>query len=57
MRFRWWLLLVLLIIGASGVSVWRGWISAAAAVEPLGAAGREGRTEPADPLQVDALAR
>ena len=27
MRFRWWLLLMLLIIGASGMSVWRGWIS------------------------------
>jgi hypothetical protein len=27
MRFRWVLFLVLLIIGALGVSVWRGWIS------------------------------
>lgn len=27
MRFRWWLLLMLLMIGAAGVSVWRGWIS------------------------------
>ena len=26
MRFRWWLLLVLLIIGAVAASVWRGWI-------------------------------
>ncbi|MHC8399385.1 extensin-like domain-containing protein [Pseudomonas sp. MDT1-17] len=27
MRFRWWLLLMLLIMGAAAVSVWRGWIS------------------------------
>ncbi|MDT9674887.1 extensin family protein [Pseudomonas sp. JV414] len=27
MRFRWGLLLVLLIIGAAGLSVWRGWVS------------------------------
>ncbi|WP_448110359.1 extensin-like domain-containing protein [Pseudomonas lini] len=27
MRFRWGLLLVLLIIGAAGLSVWRGWFS------------------------------
>jgi hypothetical protein len=27
MRFRWGLLLVLLIIGAGGLSVWRGWVS------------------------------
>ncbi|WP_447788518.1 extensin-like domain-containing protein [Pseudomonas farris] len=27
MRFRWGLLLVLLIIGAAGSSVWRGWVS------------------------------
>ncbi|MDZ5433741.1 extensin family protein [Pseudomonas fluorescens] len=27
MRFRWWLLLMLSVIGAAGVSVWRGWVS------------------------------
>ena len=27
MRFRWGLLLALLIIGAAGLSVWRGWVS------------------------------
>lgn len=27
MRFRWGLLLVLLIIGAAGLSVWRGWVA------------------------------
>ncbi|MGF6396502.1 hypothetical protein ABH905_000168 [Pseudomonas frederiksbergensis] len=27
MRFRWGLLLVLLIVGAAGLSVWRGWVS------------------------------
>ena len=34
MRFRWWLLLMLLIIGMAAVSVWRGWVSVPAQWNP-----------------------